>query len=161
MNPKSVQHPLVGYNTNNKTLPGLFASATFFVENNNNEIVSDGRTMIQYVIESILDNESITDGLDDTRAQRIIQWCIAHVEAFQPQNDQALTEYGHHLAQQARTVTKIANHIQDGDDVSRIRRRLQRLTADSAKQQSFLALLNSELTLDEYIEALLKIADCE
>jgi len=33
-----------------------------------------------HVIESILDNESITDGLEDEDAQHIIQWCLEKVE---------------------------------------------------------------------------------
>ncbi len=110
-----------------------------------------------HVIESILDNESITDGLEDGDAQHIIQWCLEKVETF-PQ-DEALAEYSRRLIQQARTVTKIAIHIQDGDDLGLIKRRLQKLTTDSAKQQSFMGLLNNQLPLNEYIHALLKIAD--
>ena len=110
-----------------------------------------------HVIESILDNESITDGLEDVYAQHIIQWCLEKVETF-PQ-DEALAEYSHRLVQQARTITKIAIHIQDGDDLGFIKRRLQKLTTDSAKQQSFMSLLNNQHSLNEYIHALLKIAD--
>jgi hypothetical protein len=115
--------------------------------------------MKQYVIESILDNESVTDGLDDEAAQRIIRWCIEKIEASPEQDERALAEYGHHLTQQARTVARIANHIQDGDDINSIRRRLQRLTADSVKQRSFFKLLDDSLPLDRYIDALLKIAE--
>ena len=115
--------------------------------------------MIQDVIESILDNESITDGLTDEHAQLIIQWCLEKVETFQSQDDQELAEYGHYLTQRARTIAKIANHIQDGDDVRLIQRRLQRLTDHQSKQQSLLKLINKELPLDEYIHVVLKLAE--
>ena len=111
-----------------------------------------------HVIESILDNESITDGLEDVYAQHIIQWCLGRVEAF-PQDAEALAEYNRRLVQQARTVTKIAVHIQDGDDLNLIKRRLRRLTTDLAKQQAFMGLLDNQLPLNEYIHALLMISD--
>ena len=115
--------------------------------------------MIQDVIESILDNESITDGLADEHAHLIIQWCLEKIETFQSQDNQEFVEYGQRLTQQARLISKIVNHIQDGDEIGLIERKVQRLTTDQAKQRSFLKQLNHELMLDEYIHILLEIAE--
>lgn len=111
------------------------------------------------VIEGILENESLTDGLTDVQAQHIIQWCLDKIEAFQSHDAQALENYGHLLARQARTMTRIVRHILDGDEVSRIQRRLQRLTDDVVQHQTFLELLQQDSPLQDYIRALFRMAE--
>ncbi len=111
------------------------------------------------VIESILENESLTDGLSDTHAQRIIQWCLDKLEAFQPHEAVAIKHYGRRLARQARTITRILRHILDGDEVSRIQRRLQRLTDDAVQRQAFLDLLTQDWLLQDYIHVLFRMVE--
>lgn len=116
-------------------------------------------TTKRQVIESLLENESLTDGLSDEYAQRILQWCVAQVEAFQDADAHRLVAYGQRLAQQARTVSRIAQHILVGETAGRIHQRLQLLTADPLRQQRFLALLKQDLPLQDYIDALLRLAE--
>jgi hypothetical protein len=116
-------------------------------------------TTKRQVIESLLENESLTDGLSDEYAQRILQWCVAQVEAFQDADAHRLVAYGQRLAQQARTVSRIAQHILVGETAGRIHQRLQLLTTDPLRQQRFLALLKQDLPLQDYIDALLRLAE--
>ena len=113
----------------------------------------------QRIIESLLENESLTDGLPDAQAQRLLQWCIRKIETSPLREEQALEEYGHRLALQARTASRLAQQLLEGVDVSSIRPRLQRLTQDAQRQQQFLAFLTQKRSLAEYIDALLRLAE--
>ena len=99
------------------------------------------------------------DGLIDEQARLIIRWCLGKIEAFGPSDEQAVVEYGRHLARQARTIAKIANAIGNGEDANRIQRGLEKVTADEVKQQDFLRRLSEGLTLDEAIISLLPMAE--
>jgi len=47
-------------------------------------------TLLQNLIESILDDEGLTDGLTDDDAQVIINWCIKEIEKlFQTQSKES------------------------------------------------------------------------
>lgn len=116
-------------------------------------------TSKQQVIESLLGNESLTDGLPDDQAQRILQWCIGKIEASTLREAGALAEYGQRLALQARTVSRLAQQLLEGIEASRIQPRLQRLTQDASRQQQFLAFLRQKRSLAEYIDALLRLAE--
>ncbi len=116
-------------------------------------------TTKQHVIESLLDNEALTDGLTDADARVVIQWMLDQVERFTPTAEQSLDAYGHHLARQARTISRIAAQIQDEDDPDRIARRLQRLTGNTDLQVTFLRLLKEQRPLQDYLRALCRIAE--
>ena len=113
----------------------------------------------QRIIESLLENESLTDGLPDEQAQRLLQWCMRQIEASPLREVQALAEYGHRLALQARTASRLAQQLLEGAEGSHIQPRLQRLTQDPHRQQQFLAFLTQKRTLAEYIDALLRLAE--
>lgn len=111
------------------------------------------------VIERILENEALTDGLDDEIAQRIIDWCLHQVETYAAADAQALEDYGKWLMRQGRIVARIAQHIQAGDDVSHIQRWLQRLSKDPTTYENVCTLLHQNRPLDDYIDDLLHLAE--
>jgi hypothetical protein len=110
------------------------------------------------VIDRILENEALTDGLDDEIAQRIIDWCLHQVETYAADEARALGAYGQWLMQQGRIVARIAQHIQAGDDVSHIQRWLQRLSKDPTAYQHVCTLLHQNRPLVDYIDVLLRVA---
>ena len=116
-------------------------------------------TAKQQVIDALLANESITDGLTDADADVMIQWCVTQVERFEPTKAQNLETYGHHLARQARTICRIATHIQDSDERHGIQLRLRQLTDDTAQESAFLRSLDEQRPLCDYIQMLCRIAE--
>ena len=117
--------------------------------------------MTPRVIESLLDNEAMTNGLTDAHAQRLIQWCLRRIEACGQPDESAMMAYGRKLAQRARTITRIVNDIQDGKAESHIQRGLERLTTAEAQRGDFIKRLHEGLTLDEAIGVLLQLAEGE
>jgi len=111
----------------------------------------------QRIIEGLLDNETLTDGLSDEDAQSLLSWCEAQVTAFTPTADYTLADYGQHLARQARTIARLATHIEDGDAHDRIEQRLRQLTDDLAQQVDFLRLLDEPRPTQDYLQALYRI----
>ena len=111
------------------------------------------------VIDAWLANESITDGLTDADADVMIQWCVTQVERFELTKAQDLEAYGHNLVRQARTICRIATHIQDSDERQRIQQRLRQLTDDAAQESAFLRLLDEPRPLCDYIQMLCRIAE--
>jgi hypothetical protein len=111
------------------------------------------------VIDRILENEALTDGLDDEVAQRIIAWCLHQVETYATDDTHALEAYGQWLMRQGRIIARIAQHIQDGDDVSHIQRWLQRLSNDPTTYQNVCTLLLQNRPLEDYIDVLLRVAE--
>lgn len=97
----------------------------------------------QQIIEDLLGNAALTDGLCDEDAQSLLNWCEVQVAAFTPTAEHTLANYVQHLARCARTMSQIATHIEDGDSRDCIQRRLRQLTDDSAQQADFLRLLDS------------------
>lgn len=110
------------------------------------------------LVEAILDNEALTDGLEDAEAQIVLRWAIDRIEAFVPTTDQPLDDYGQTIARQARTIARAANYIRDGDAPDRLRRYLQRLTDDEAQRQGFLRQLEPKRPLRDYIHSLCRLA---
>ncbi len=110
------------------------------------------------MIESFLENASLTDGLGDEAAQGLLDWCAARVTAFTPTAECTLADYGQQLARQARTIARIATHIEDGDSRDRIERRLGQLTDDPSRQADFLHLLKAPRPTQDYLQALYRIA---
>ena len=110
------------------------------------------------VIEALLGNEALTDGLTDAEALVITQWCLDRVNAFEPTSEQSLEDYGQVLARQARTICRITSHIQAADERDRIERRLSRLTDDVAQQTAFLNLLDERRPLHDYLQVLCRLA---
>jgi len=113
----------------------------------------------QQVIERILDNEALTDGLDDESAQRIIDWCLHQVETYAGDDPRGIEAYGQGLMQQGRIVTRIVQHLQAGDDVSHIQRWLQRLSKDPITPEHVRTLLHQHKPLKDAIEILLRVAE--
>src|SRR5687768_7493315 len=111
----------------------------------------------QRIIEGLLDNETLTDGLSDEDAQSLLSWCEAQVTAFTPTTDCTMADYGQHLARQARTIARLAIHIEDGDARDRIEQRLRQLTDDLAQQVDFLRLLDEPRPTQDYLQALYRI----
>ncbi len=112
----------------------------------------------QQIIEGLLENAALTDGLCDEDAQSLLDWCAAQVAAFTPTAERPLDDYGQQLARQARTMARIVTHIEDGDSRDHIQRRLQQLTSDSAQQADFLRLLDEPRPTSAYLQALYRIA---
>lgn len=112
----------------------------------------------QQILERLLENASLTDGLSDEDAQSLLSWCEARIAAFVPTAERTLSDYGQYLARQARAITRIARHIEDGDSHDRIRQRLQQLTDDAAQQAGFLRLLDEPRPMQDYLQALYRIA---
>lgn len=113
----------------------------------------------QQVIARILDNEALTDGLDDESAQRIIDWCLHQVETYTGDDAHAFEAYGQWLMQQGRSVTRIVQHLQAGDDISHIQRWLQRLSKDPTTHEHVRSLLLQHTPLKDAIEVLLRVAE--
>ncbi len=112
----------------------------------------------QQIIEGLLENAALTDGLGDEDAQSLLNWCEAQVTAFTPTAARTLGDYGQHLAGQARTISRIATHIEDGDSRDRIQQRLRQLTDDDAQQADFLRQLDESRPTQDYLQALCRIA---
>lgn len=112
----------------------------------------------QQMIEAFMENAALTDGLGDEEAQSLLDWCAARVAAFTPTAERTLADYGQQLARQARTIARIASHIEDGDSRGRIERRLRQLTDDPSQQTGFLRLLDEPRPTQDYLQALFRIA---
>lgn len=115
----------------------------------------------QQVMEGLLDNEALTDGLVDEDAQSLLHWCEAQVIAFTPTAACTLSDFAQHLAHQARTIARLVTHIADGDSRHRIEGRLQQLTDDAAQQTNFLRLLDTARPIQDYLQALYQITDSQ
>jgi hypothetical protein len=109
------------------------------------------------IIKGFIDNEALADGLSDEDAQSLLNWCEAQVTAFTPTTDCTLAEYGRHLARQARTIARLATHIEDGDARDCIEQRLRQLTDDSTQQADFLRLLDDPRPTQDYLQALYRM----
>lgn len=119
--------------------------------------MSESEDRKQQMIEAFLENAALTDGLGDEDAQGLLDWCAARVTAFTPTADCSLADYGQQLARQARTIARIATHIEDGDGRDRIQRRLRQLTDDPSQQTDFLRLLDQPRPTQDYLQALYRI----
>lgn len=112
----------------------------------------------QQIIERLLGNEALTDGLSDEDAQSLLHWCEAQVAAFTPTADCTLADYGQYLARQARTIARIVTRIEDGDSRDGIEQRLRQLTDNPAQQAGFLRLLSEPRPTQDYLQALYRMA---
>jgi len=116
-------------------------------------------TLLQNLIESILDDEALTDGLTDDDAQVIINWCIEEVETlFKTQSTESeIKEQTEKIKQKARLVCQIANDIQDGEGETKIRSCLEQVITNPDAVNGYLDLNKSEELLSEKIEKPLNI----
>ncbi len=119
----------------------------------------DPRDAKRQVIEALLENEALTDGLTDAEARVINQWCLDRVNMFAPTSEQSLEDYGRVLARQARMICRITSHIQAADERDRLERLLHRLTNDTAQQTAFLHLLDQHRPLQDYLQILCRMAE--
>jgi 4-oxalocrotonate tautomerase len=130
----------------------------------NGELLLDRRqkeatTLKQHLIESILGDEGLTDGLTDDDANVIINWCLTEIETMF-ETLSAESEMGQQtdkIRQKARLVGKIANDIQDGEAETKMIKRLQRLTTNPDTLKQLLALTQSDKPKAETIRQLLNI----
>jgi hypothetical protein len=111
----------------------------------------------QQIIEGFLENEALTDGLSDEDAQSLLHWCEAQVTAFTPTASCTLADYGQYLARQARTMARLATHIEDGDARDRIEQRLRQLTDDAVQQADFLRLLDEARPTQDYLQVMFQM----
>jgi hypothetical protein len=111
----------------------------------------------QQIIEGFLENEALADGLSDEDAQSLLHWCEAQVTAFTPTANCTLADYGQHLARQARTMARLATHIEDGDSRDCIEQRLRQLTDDAVQQADFLRLLDAARPTQDYLQAMFQM----
>ncbi len=81
---------------------------------------------LEAAIEALLDDEGITDGLDDACADLIIGWAERQIEAAYQQPNR-FSEVAAAIRDHARSVGRIAAMIADGADRSRIAARLKQL----------------------------------
>lgn len=65
----------------------------------------------QQVVDALLANESIMDGLMGAEAVVLLQWCVTQAELFGSTQGQRLETYGHDLAGQAQIICCIADYI--------------------------------------------------
>ena len=82
---------------------------------------------LEAAIEALLDDEGITDGLDDACADLIIGWAERQIEAAYQQPNR-FSEVASSIRSHARSVGRIAAMIADGTDRSRIVARLKQLS---------------------------------
>ncbi len=119
--------------------------------------MSDSEEHKQQIIEALLENAALTDGLGDEDAQDLLDWCAAQVAAFTPTAECTLADYGQQLARQARVMARIATHIEDGDAPDRIQRRLRQLTNDPDEQERFLRLLDPPRSTQDYLQVMYRM----
>lgn len=84
------------------------------------------RRDLEREIESLLDDEGITAGLDDSAAEMIITWAERQIEAAYQQPNR-FSEVAEAIRSHARSVGRIATMIADGAEPDRIVPRLRQL----------------------------------
>ena len=114
-------------------------------------------TLDQNLIESILDDESLTNGLTDEYANIIIDWCIKEIEKLLEIRtaESEIKPHIHKIKQTARLVCRIANDIQNGEGESKIRKRIERFITNRDNLNQLLTLIGSDKPLAEQIQLLL------
>lgn len=110
-------------------------------------------------IESILENESIGDGLADEHAKQLIDWCIQRIEGAS--SDVALVETLDQVRLQARVLTKLFNAVEFEEDADELQRWLGRCPLPAPKQHEILGLLQKRLPLEQKIAATLEALEGE
>ncbi|MBM3238406.1 hypothetical protein FJZ31_19105 [Candidatus Poribacteria bacterium] len=115
--------------------------------------------LAQNLIESILDDESLTDGLTDEEANVIINWCIKEIEKLLEirTTESEIKQDMYRIKQKARLVCQIANDIHNGEGETKIRKHLERFITDRDNLNQLLALTEAGKPLAEQIQLLLNV----
>ncbi|MBC8231435.1 hypothetical protein H8E77_17925 [bacterium] len=114
-------------------------------------------TLDQNLIESILDDESLTNGLTDEYANIIIDWCIKEIEKLLEIRtaESEIKPHIHKIKEIARLVCRIANDIQNGEGESKIRKRIEGFITNQDNLNQLLTLIESDKSLADQIQLLL------
>jgi hypothetical protein len=115
--------------------------------------------VLKNLIESVLDDEGLTDGLTDNDAQVIINWCINEIEKlFKTQSKEGeIIQQTDRIKQKAHLVCKIANDIQDDESQTKIRKDLEKIINNQDDLNQILALTESDKPFKEKIQLLLNM----
>lgn len=107
-------------------------------------------------IEAILEDEGLTDGLPDDVGQIIIDWCLQQIEQLDYSLDKSeLETQANAIRGAGKLACKIANLLQDGEEIKKIENRLKLLVKNAAQQREIIEQLTSLSSLESQVHKLL------
>jgi len=110
-------------------------------------------TKIDLLIESILEDESLTDGLTDDDAEKLINWCIKSLEKFQTTEE--IEKNFSIIRKKGQIIAKAVSCIQDDKNFEKAKSYLSKIF-DENQLNTMFSMLNLEDANESILQNILK-----